>query len=115
MNVMWLQDPRDDAPNEAHQLDDALSQAWDELCDDPAFKSWLAVPAHHELTETPNILSVEEREDERLRVTQKGNLYAYVPIARVRQADARVAFFKGVIIRVLSRRASDAGLPPPPL
>ena len=114
MNIAWLQDLRDEALNESLEMEDATLQAWDELCDDPAFESWLATPAHRELTSTQNFLNVDERDDQQLRVTHKGNLYVYVPMADVRSSDSRVGFFKAIIIKVLARRASDAGMPPPP-
>ena len=112
---IWWMDPRDDAPNEAFELDDEMAKAWDLLCDNPAFRVWFEEnEAALSGGETGNFLTVRDGGSETLRFLATGDLEMTVPIETLRASQNVVLEFQRIIIALLGRRADRKGAPPPP-
>ena len=116
ISPIWWMDPRDDAPNEAYELDDEMARAWDLLCDNPAFRAWFEEnEAALSGGDTGNFLTVRDGGSETLRFSRTGNLTMTVPVETLRASQNVVLELQRVIIAILGRRADREGAPPPPI
>jgi hypothetical protein len=116
ISPIWWMGPRDDAPNEAFELDDEMAKAWDLLCDNPAFRVWV------DENETAlsggdmgNFLSVRDGGSETLRFLRTGDLEMTVPIDTLRDSRDVILEFQRIIVAILGRRANREGAPLPPI
>ena len=115
ISAIWWMDPRDDAPNEAFELDDEMAKAWDLLCDNPTFRAWFE-ENQTALSggDTNNFLTVRDGGSETLRFGRTGNLEMKVPIETLRASQDLVLEFQRILLAILGRRAERIGAPPPP-
>ena len=99
-----VEDPRDEAPNEAFELDDEMAKAWDLLCDNPDFRVWFEQnEAALSGGDSGNFLTVRDGGSETLRSSRTGSLEMTVPIETLRASQDVVLEFQRIIIAMLGR------------